>query len=83
MKPVGLSRAEEVLQEKREEHAREAAPPGTVRCKMSVPPNGDDCVSAATRRIVWRDGDRTPACADCALEAHQRLPGAVVRVESL
>ncbi len=83
MKPVGLTRAEEALQERQQEQARTVAPPGAVRCQISVPPNGDDCVAAAIHRIVWKDGDETPACADCTLQARQRLPGAVVRIKPL
>jgi len=81
MKPVGLTRAEEALQERQQEQARMVAPPGVIRCQMSVPPNGDDCVSAAVYRVVWKDGQETPACADCALQARQQLPGAIIRVE--
>ena len=83
MKPVGLTRAEEASQQEREPQARIAAPLGTVRCRISVSPNGDDCVAAATKRIVWRDGDKTPACADCVLQMQQQLPGAIVRIEPL
>lgn len=78
MKPVGLTRAEEALQEQREERAREVAPPGVVRCRISR--NGEDCPAAATCTIVWRD-DKTPACEDCALQMQQQCPGAIVRVE--
>ena len=85
MKPIGLTRAEEALQEQREDRAREVAPPGVLRCRISVLPNGDDCVSAATDFIVWKgdESEKTPACADCVLQIQQRCPGAVVRVEPL
>jgi hypothetical protein len=85
MKPVGLTRAEEALQEKKEAHVRQAAPAGVLRCRISVPPNGDNCVSAATDFVVWKgDGsERTPACAECALDIQRRCPGAVIRVERI
>jgi hypothetical protein len=78
MKPVGLTRAEEALQERREERVRVVAPQGAVRCQVNV---GDGCVAAAVYRVVWKDGQETPACEDCALQARQQLPGAIIRVE--
>jgi len=49
MKPVGLTRAEEALQERREERVRVVAPQGAVRCQVNV---GDGCVAAAVYRVV-------------------------------
>jgi hypothetical protein len=67
--PIGLTRAEEAAMEGQPEGPRiiVKAPPGSIVCRMVIPPNGDDCVAAATCRIVWPGEDRpTPACVDCA-----------------
>lgn len=83
LKPVGLTRAEETFEEAPLE-ARIVASPGTVRCRISVLPNGDDCPAAATGRIVWKgEEDKTPACTTCTFQLQQRCPGAVVRVDPL
>jgi hypothetical protein len=73
MNPVGLTRAEEASERKEGEAPKVivVAPPGVARCRISVPPNGDDCPAAATCTIVWPDGDRTPACMDCAQRTAQ------------
>lgn len=48
------------------------------RCRVSVPPNGDDCPNPPIGRIAWPDGDKTPACEECILrlgqiaESHQK-----------
>jgi len=64
-----------------------------IRCRYSVPPNGDDCPSAADRQVVWKNTrrpdddrppeDKTPVCAECAMQMQQRLPGAIIRIELL
>jgi hypothetical protein len=64
-----------------------------IRCRSSVPPNGDDCPAEADRLLVWKDTRRpdddrplepkTPVCAECALQMQQRLPGAIIRVERI
>jgi hypothetical protein len=67
--PIGLTRAEEEREQQRPGGPRVvvAAPPGAVRCRMSVPPNGDDCPAAAVARIVWpgEPSEPTPACLEC------------------
>jgi len=38
---------------------------------MVLLPSGDSCTASATHRIVWPDGDKTPACAECVIRARQ------------
>lgn len=71
--PIGLTRAEEASEQRQAEpHVVVVAPPGVIRCRASVPPNGDDCKAAATCTILWPDGDETPACGDCARRLNQQ-----------
>ena len=42
------------------------APKGVPSCRVVVLPDGAACGGVATRKIVWPDGDTTPACLDCA-----------------
>ena len=87
MNPVGLTRAEQDGQQPpgAPRIALRAAP-GEPFCRITVPPHGEACGAAVTRRIVWPDGDATLACLDCALRMAQlaaleyRTP---LRVESL
>jgi len=37
------------------------------RCGIVVAIKNDACGEPATHDVVWRDGDRTPACASCAM----------------
>lgn len=87
MKPVGLTRAEEAsLEQEQPARARVAAPAGADRCRIPVLPDGADCVAAATCVLVWvLDGDRTPACNDCALQMQRRAESnqTPVRIEPL
>jgi hypothetical protein len=68
--PIGLTRAEEEREQERPPGPRVVvvAPPGAEKCRISVPPNGDDCPAAATGHIVWfgEEKQRTLACDDCA-----------------
>lgn len=41
------------------------------KCRISVPPNGDTCTNDATCKIVWSDGEKTPACDECAMRTQQ------------
>lgn len=68
--PVDLTRAEEA-QEQRQPEVRiiVKAPPGAPACRVGKAVSGIDCEAAATCRVVWPDGDRTDACADCAERA--------------
>lgn len=84
--PVGLTRAEQAAEE------APAAPrvvvhaqPGARKCRASVPPSGDSCPAAATRVVVWPDGDRTETCAECAGRLAQQALShkSSVRVELL
>jgi hypothetical protein len=71
--PVGLTRAEEASEQGQPKvRIVVKAPPGAVKCRVIVPPNGDDCPAAAVCRIVWSDGDETPSCADCARRLNQQ-----------
>lgn len=84
MKPVGLTRAEEnALEEKHTE--RVVAPDGAARCRLSMPPNGDDCVAAATVLVSWKSPEdpKTAACIDCVKRLQQQCPGSIVGVESI
>ena len=38
-----------------------------ARCGIVVPAKNDACGAPATHDVFWKDGDRTPACASCAL----------------
>lgn len=80
VKPVGLTRAEEAAQQQGFQE-RVTAPLGTVRCRVNVP--GVDCKAAATVTVVWKDGDRAPSCAECALQMQQHVPGAIVHIETI
>jgi hypothetical protein len=82
VKPVGLTRAEEALEEVQPQKARVAAPPGTVRCRSGA---FGDCPAAATCQIVYQDGDKAPACAECALHMQQLAESnrSSVRIEPL
>jgi hypothetical protein len=68
MNPVGLTRAEEEMQQKRPDGSRTIVkpPPGAPSCRCVVPPDSGACGALATRRIIWPDADVTPACQDCA-----------------
>ena len=71
--PIGLTRAEEASEQQQPEvRIVIKATPGAIKCRVSVPPNGDDCVAAATCTIFWPDGDETTACADCARRLSQQ-----------
>jgi len=78
LKPVGLTRAEEALDQQGPQTKRVAAPLGAIRCGMNVQAG---CAAAATVTVVWKDGARTPSCVDCTLQARQQLPGAIIRIE--
>ena len=84
--PVGLTRAEEA-QESQQPAVRIVvkAPPGAQVCRVGKAVSGVDCEAAATCRVVWPDGDRTLACADCAGRAELQAENlhAAVRVEPL
>jgi hypothetical protein len=56
-----------------------------MKCKMSVPPNGDSCPADATCLVVWPDGDKTPACLECLMRTKQVAEShrTTVRVEAL
>lgn len=74
--PIGLTRAEEALEQKPPEvRVVVKAPPGALTCRVVVPPDGKECGAAATHRIVWpsRDGwDKpTSACKDCVVRMQQ------------
>jgi hypothetical protein len=72
VKPVGLTRAEEEAEQPPEApRAVAAVQPGRPRCQAAVPPTGDRCVAEARGHLVWPDGDRSLACADCARRLQQ------------
>lgn len=60
-----------------------AAPEAT--CRVIVPPSTDVCGKPARSRVVFLDGDKTPACNGCAMYLQQVAAshGTSVRVESL
>ena len=65
--PVGLTRAEEALEQQQPEvRIVVKAPPGAAACRVGQAVSGVDCGAAATCRIVWPDAATTPACGDCA-----------------
>ena len=71
MKPIGLTRAEEAAEQPDEPRVVVRAEPGRPRCEAAVPPDGQRCVAEATTILCWPDGDRSSACADCALRLQQ------------
>ena len=73
--PIELTRAEEEREQQQPEpRVVAAAPPGVVRCRASVPPDGSDCKAAAKVTIVWSDpyDKPTPVCFDCAKRLNQQ-----------
>jgi hypothetical protein len=86
--PIGLTRAEEAHEHPTEAPgARPPAPPGTRACQVVLPDakDGNVCGAAADLHIVWSDGDRTPACLECAarMRAVARSFSSNVRLEPL
>jgi len=86
--PIGLTRAEEASQQQpvanKSTPAAKAAP-GEPSCRVTVPPDGEACGAPVQHVIVWSDGDRTPACLDCALRMQQLAEShrTILRVEEL
>lgn len=82
VKPVGLTRAEEALEEVQPQKSPQAAPPGVARCRSGTFGN---CPAAAICQIVYQDGDKAPSCAECALHMQQLAEShrSSVRVEPL
>jgi len=84
--PVGLTRAEEASAQRQPEvRVVVKAPPGAVKCRASVPPDGADCAAAATHLVSWPDGDTTPMCRDCSMRTEQLAEShrAPIRVEPI
>jgi len=81
--PVGLTRAEEAMEHPRPSQPRVAvpAPPGALRCRAPVPPDGGNCPAAATQVVGWPDGDRTPMCLECTLRTQQMAHSHQTRVK--
>lgn len=71
MNPVGLTSAERASEQPSAPRVIVLPVPGEPSCRITVPPDGDACGAAATRRIVWPDGDVTLVCLDCALRMAQ------------
>lgn len=68
--PIGLTRAEEALEQQQPEvRVVVKAAPGAPVCRVGRAVTGIDCEAAATCRVIWPDGDKTDACADCAERA--------------
>lgn len=40
----------------------------TARCGIVVAAKNDACGAPATHDVLWKDGDRTPACTSCAVD---------------
>lgn len=84
--PIGLTRAEEEREHQQPEpRVVIKAPPGAIGCKVGRAVTGIDCDAAATCRVVWPDGDKTDACADCAERARLQAENLhfSIRIESL
>jgi hypothetical protein len=56
-----------------------------VTCRVIMPPSTDVCGKRALNRVVFSDGDKTPACNGCAMYLQQVAAshGTSVRVEPL
>jgi hypothetical protein len=84
MNPIGLTRAEEAKELATISSKREPAPAGALGCRIiATGPEGKACGAAAVSFVVWLDGDRTPACAECAANMQVMAPGSIVRLEPL
>lgn len=89
MRPVGLTRAEELGERPARSVAAARAPRGRPACRCVTLPSGDECGAPATRRIMWPDAesdrDRTPACQDCVIRMGEiaRSHGTVLKTEPL
>ena len=84
--PIGLTRDEEAMEQQQPEvRIVVKAQPGAAVCRVGKAVTGIDCEAAATCQIVWQDGDRTPACADCAGRAELQAENlhTSVRIEPL
>lgn len=83
--PIGLTRAEEASQQQTEAVPTVKATAGQPSCRITVPPEGDACGALADRRILWHDGEATPACENCAMRMTQLAEShrTILRVELL
>jgi hypothetical protein len=86
MNPIGLTQAEEASQKSTEPAAPGVkAAAGQPNCRITVLPDGEACGAVADRRIVWHDGETTPACESCAVRMNQLAEShrTILRVEPL
>jgi hypothetical protein len=83
--PIGLTRAEEANQQQTETVPTVRATLGQPSCRITVPPEGNACGALADRRILWHDGEATPACENCAMRMTQLAEShkTILRVEPL
>jgi hypothetical protein len=83
--PIGLTRAEEVNQQQSDPVPTVKATGGQPSCRITVPPEGGACGAVADRRILWHDGEATPACENCAMRMAQLAEShrTILRVEPL
>ena len=83
--PIGLTRAEEANEQQVDTVPTVQAAAGQPSCRITVPPEGNACGALADRRILWHDGESTPACANCALRMAQLAEShrTILRVEPI
>lgn len=56
--------------------------PADPRCELRTP-GGTACMTEASQRLVWDDGEEILACIDCAFKVSGYAPSDLVRVEPL
>jgi hypothetical protein len=83
--PIGLTRAEEASQQQTETVPTVKAAIGQPSCRITVLPEGNACGALADQRILWHDGEVTPACENCAMRMTQFAEShkTILRVEPI